>query len=99
MRENRLSFPDIAGKIGNSYHWNLIAMRTSSGEGINWTWLILVTEFFMATHMENYRKMGEIIRHLERKLGKIWGIKEKNNRLNVEHNLQRPSHDTSEVFS
>ena len=36
----------------------------------------------MATHMKNYRKMDEIIRkigHLERKLGKILGIKEKNN--------------------
>ena len=35
--------------------------------------------FFMATHMKNYRKMGEIIRkigHLEKNWVKFWGIKE-----------------------
>ena len=54
----------------------------------------------MATHMKNYRKMGDIIRkigHLEKKMGKVLGIKEKN-KLNVEHNLQRPSHEHSLFF-
>ena len=61
-------------------------MRTSSSEGIDWInrtarWLSLVNRnFFMATHMKIYRKMGEIIRkigHLERKLGKVFGNKRK----------------------
>ena len=54
-------------------------MRTSSGEGFNWISQV-AHHFSMATHMKNYRKIGEIIRkigHLERKLGKVLGNKGK----------------------